>query len=61
MKMLWFFPVAIAIGLAGTQTALRHRHAPRTRRRDRSWVLILGMAWLPLVCWILSLVVTQEP
>jgi len=55
--MGWFLPVGILIGAAGTQTALRaHRHAGP---RERSWWLLLVVAWLPTFCWLLAQVVDQ--
>jgi len=59
MSMPWFFPLAIVIGLAGTQTTLRNRHAAKTRK-ERTWWLLLVMAWLPVACWVLSQFIRQD-
>ena len=59
MSAFWFFPVAVLVGLAGTQTTLRRRHANKGRN-DLAWWLLLVLAWLPLVCWLASLFVTQD-
>jgi len=57
MNMPWFPPLACAIGIAGTRAALRElRHG----RRDRFLWMMPAMAWAPLACWILSLLVRQD-
>ena len=60
MTLIWFFPVAILIGLAGTQTTLRSRHNLKARKRERAWWLLLVLAWLPLACWLASQFITQD-
>jgi hypothetical protein len=57
MIMTWFLPLGIAIGAVGTQTALRSRHA---LKKERTWLLLLVMAWLPLVCWLAAQFVIQD-
>lgn len=59
MSALWFLPLAFAVGIAGTRTWLLERHALRAARDKAPWLLPV-LAWLPLVCWILSRFVRQE-
>ena len=54
MTMGWFLPVGVLIGMAGTQTALRSRHGSSAKARDRTWWLLLVLAWAPSFCWILA-------
>jgi hypothetical protein len=58
--MGWFLPVGILIGLAGTQTAWRSRHAIHGKARDWTWWLLLVLAWLPIFCWIMAQFVDQS-
>jgi hypothetical protein len=59
MSMVWFLPVGVMIGVAGTQTALRARHISSGKARDRTWWLLLILAWLPSFCWILAQFIDQ--
>jgi hypothetical protein len=59
MRMLWFLPMGVLIGLAGSRTAIRARHGVKGRPLDASWALMLFLGWLPLACWILAQVVGQ--
>ena len=59
MTLVWFVPVAILIGLAGTQTTLRVKHYLKVRRKEKAWWLLILIAWLPLLCWLASQFVTQ--
>jgi hypothetical protein len=59
MSMPWLFPVSLVIGVEGTRTAVRARHGVKGRALDSSWALMLLLAWLPLICWILSQVIDQ--
>jgi len=54
-----FLPLALAIGLAGTRTWLQARHSLHVGREGALWLLPV-LAWLPLVCWILSWFVPQD-
>ena len=56
MSQLWFLPVGVLVGIASTRTCLRSR---RINEKDYSWWWLLGLGWLPLICWILSQVVFQ--
>ena len=60
MLMAWFFPVSILIGLVGTQTARQSRHSAQAKRGDRGWMLMLVLAWMPLVCWACAQLVLQD-
>ena len=57
MIMPWFLPFAVGIGVVGTRTTFRNRHALRAKRKD--WWLHLGLAWIPLLAWAASQVVRQ--
>jgi hypothetical protein len=59
MIMPWFIPVGVLIGLGGTQTALKARHAMKARKEQRSWWLLLLLSWLPSVCWFLAQFIEQ--
>lgn len=59
MTGLWFLPLAIAVGVAGTRTWLQVRHSLRIARDRAPWLLPV-LSWLPLVCWILSRFVNQD-
>ena len=59
MHMLWFLPVGVLIGMAGSRTAVRARHGVKGRPLDASWALMLLIAWLPLFCWFLAQVIDQ--
>ena len=61
MTQLWFLPLAVLIGLAGTQTNLRALHTLKASRRERARWLLLALSWLPLACWFLSQFVAQDP
>ena len=60
MTQLWFVPLALVIGIAGTRTALHARHTLKVHRKDRSWWLPMVLGWFPLACWILSQFVAQD-
>ena len=60
MNMLWFVPIAALVGLAGSHTTIRARHALRANKKERAWWLLLVLAWAPLAFWILSQFVTQD-
>lgn len=51
MSMPWFFPLAVLVGVTGTRTSLT---SVRVNKKDRSWWVLLAMAWWPLLCWVLS-------
>ena len=57
MTMLWFLPFAVGIGVVGTRTTFRTRHALRAKRKD--WWLHLTLAWVPLAAWAAAQVVGQ--
>jgi hypothetical protein len=59
MQLPWLLPVGVAIGVAGTRTAIRGRHGVKGRPRDASWWVLVILAWLPLICWCLAQVVEQ--
>jgi hypothetical protein len=56
MTMTWFIPVGIVIGAVGTQTAIKSRRS----QKDRTWWLLLLLAWLPVACWLLAQFILQE-
>ena len=58
--MGWFIPLGVLIGLLGTRTALQSRRGPRDGGQDRSWWLLLVLAWLPALCWLLAQIVIQD-
>lgn len=60
MSQLWFLPLAVLIGFAGTQTTLRSRHSLKARTRERAWWLLLVLSWLPLACWVASQFIPQD-
>jgi len=59
MVMGWFLPLGVLIGALGTQTAIRAHHAMRAKTREKGWLLLLTMAWLPSFCWVLAQFVRQ--
>ena len=59
MSMPWFIPLALLIGVAGTRTAMKSRHAREVTKRDRGLWLLLALAWLPSLCWLLAQFVDQ--
>jgi hypothetical protein len=59
MVMGWFLPLGVLIGALGTQTAFRAHHALGAKSREKGWLLLLAMAWLPSVCWVMAQVVKQ--
>jgi len=54
MIMGWFLAVGLLIGAAGTRTALRHGHTLKAIKADRGLLLLLGLAWAPLLCWLMA-------
>jgi hypothetical protein len=54
---LWFLPLALGVGLAGTATCLK---SMGLNQKDRSWVVLLVLAWLPLACCVLSRFILQD-
>ena len=50
MTMLWFGPMALALGAFGTRTALQQRHLAGARRSATDTLLGLVIFWLPLGC-----------
>ena len=56
--MAWFLPMGLAIGAAGTHTAIRSQHGPQRSEEAGRWLLALG--WLPCLCWIVAQVVGQD-
>ena len=60
MSMPWFVPIAVLVGLAGTHTTMRSRHALKANKKERAWWLLLVLSWVPLACWILSQIVPQD-
>jgi hypothetical protein len=60
MTMIWFLPIGLVIGLAGTQTSLKARHFAKNNRAERAWWLLLVLAWLPTLCWIAAQFVLQD-
>jgi hypothetical protein len=59
MTMGWFLPAGVLIGVAGTQTALRARHHTSGKARDRTWWVLMVLAWLPSFCWIMAQFIDQ--
>ena len=59
MTMIWFLPIGLLIGLAGTQTSLKARHFAKTNRAERTWWLLLVLSWMPVACWIASQFIAQ--
>ncbi len=59
MKAALLLPLALAVGAAGTRTWMQARHSSLGARDGGLWLLPV-LAWLPLVCWILSWFVTQD-
>jgi len=57
MIMTWFLPLGCLVGIAGTQTALKSRHA--TQKKDRAWWLLVLLSWLPSFCWIAAQFIAQ--
>ena len=60
MKMGWFIPVAILIGIVGTRTAVKSRYGLKANKRARGWWLLVLMAWLPSFCWVMAQCVAQK-
>jgi hypothetical protein len=58
MVMEWFIPLGVLIGALGTQTAFRAHHS-MAKTREKGWLLLLTMAWLPSVCWVMAQFVSQ--
>lgn len=59
IKMPWFLPLGLGIGLCLTRTALERRRAERHDRRGRDWWLLLLIGWIPILAWIASQFVEQ--
>ena len=59
MTMAWFLPVSILIGAAGSQTAFRSHHLAGAHTKEKTWWLLLVLAWLPTFCWILAQFIDQ--
>ena len=59
MTMGWFIPVAALIGLVGTQTAAKSRHALKANKQAKGWWLLVVLAWLPSFCWIMAQFIGQ--
>lgn len=53
IPMLWFIPLAIGVGVAGTRTALQLRKVRGRERRNEIVALIL-IAWVPMLAWALA-------
>ena len=58
MLMPWFIPIAVPLGVLGTKTGMEQRHLAR-KGHDKSWWLIIVLAWMPGICWILAQFVQQ--
>ena len=59
MRQLWFLPLSVLIGFVGTQTFFGSRRASKAKK-DRTWWLMLVLAWFPLVCWLFSQFIFQD-
>jgi hypothetical protein len=59
MTMGWFIPVGFLIGMAGTQTALKSRHALKANKKAGAWWLLLLLSWMPSFCWLLAQFIDQ--
>ena len=57
--MGWFIPVAVLIGIVGTQTAVKSRHTMKVNRKAKGWWLLVLLAWLPTFCWIMTQFIAQ--
>lgn len=60
MMMLWFVPLGLGVGLAGTRTALRSRHQLQAAHQEASGWLLVALAWLPIFCWFMAQFVVQD-
>jgi len=59
MTMPWFLPLGLLIGVTGTRTALRAHRLATQRSRDRTWWLLMALAWLPSFCWLMAQFIAQ--
>ena len=60
MSMLWFIPLAAAIGILGTKSALDQRHLTGQSHHNNGWWLTFAIAWAPTICWMLAQFVQQD-
>jgi len=53
IPMLWFIPLAIGVGVAGTRTAVLLRKV-RGRERRKEIVALVLIAWIPMLVWAIA-------
>ncbi len=53
IPMLWFIPLAMGVGVAGTRTAVLLRKV-RGRERRKEIVALVLIAWIPMLVWALA-------
>lgn len=59
MLIPWFIPVAVSVGVMGTQTGLEQRHLARKTHHGPGWWLIVVLGWMPALLWLLAEFVPQ--
>ena len=59
MTMAWLAPLLLLVGCAGTRTAFREHRGTRTSPLTRDWWMLIPLAWLPMMCWVVSQFVIQ--
>ena len=60
MKWVWFIPVWLVIGVWGTRVAWKERRILDGPGGGRSWIWLLMVAWVPLLCWAAAQFVIQD-
>jgi len=56
--MIWFMPLGVLLGIAGTRASAEERHFERGSRA-KGWLLLLSISWAPVLFWLLSQFIAQ--
>ena len=59
IRMPWFLPLGMGIGVLLTRAAMQWRKAAMRDRRSRDWWLLFIIGWIPILAWIASQFVEQ--
>jgi len=54
MRMPWFLPLAILVGVMSTRSALAQRAFGRGSYHARGLWLLIVLGWMPLLVWLLN-------
>ena len=58
MTMIWFMPLGVLLGLAGTKTSLEERHFEKGSHA-KGWLLMFAISWAPMLFWLFSQFIAQ--